>query len=43
MECYTKLSTPAGNSIDELVIAHQGNLMKLSSMVEAAGRSGRCS
>jgi uncharacterized lipoprotein YmbA len=43
MECYTKLSTPAGNSIDELVIAHQGNLMKLSSMIEAAGRSGRCS
>lgn len=43
MECYSRLSTPAGNSIDELVIAHQQNLMKLSSVIEAAGRSGRCS
>ena len=43
LECYSKLSTPAGNSIDELVIAHQENLMKLTSMIVAAGRSGRCS
>ena len=42
MECHTTLSTPSGNTIEGLVSAHQTNITKLSSLIEAAGRKGKC-
>jgi uncharacterized lipoprotein YmbA len=42
IECYTKLSTPSANTVDDLVIAHQANITRLSMLIEAAGRSGKC-
>lgn len=40
--CYSSLSTPAGNTVDELVTAHQANIAQLASQIETAARSGRC-
>lgn len=42
MTCHSKLNTPADNSIDALVRAHQDNVTKLASSIVAAGTRGVC-
>lgn len=39
LSCRTTLQTPAGASIDELVLAHQGNVKRLAAAISQAARN----
>lgn len=42
LTCRTTVQTPAGPTIDDLVVAHQNNVKRLASAIRQAASSARC-